>query len=374
MGLSAEIDRITNMILIGGAAVFILALAGGVLFYIGFKRKRRVKMEDLQTDYSMLKRMDSVDYLKFDDIRDNMIISDHGTRFIAVIACRGFEFFSAHITDRINAQNGYRGFIGTIQSPVTYRIYSKSIDMEYTLQRYTDALKQMEEKLFNLNEDYQELKKALAQMEQEMKGAFQESGDALCLIAELERVKKQMESLSWRKFHIEDQIAYGKQISGDDVNPEQIETYVFDWIYRPMEYPVDLSEEEIYKEAKKKLNILERSYIHALSMAGVKAHRCSTADIIRMCRKHMRPLSAERYDIEEDLQKDGFFKEIISTDKKDALEQELASELAFGMEQAVFQAAAAVKKDIVAGAMLTDGHDHAYEKGDADFNEKIQAE
>lgn len=374
MGLSAEIDRITNMILIGGAAMFILALAGGLLFYVGFKRKRRVKMEDIQTDYSMLKRMDSADYLKFDDIRDNMIIAERGTRFIAVISCRGFEFFSAHVTDRINAQNGYRGFIGTIVSPITYRIYSKSIDMEYTLQRYLDAQKQIEEKLFNLNEDYQELKKTLEQTDQEGQEAFRESGDALCLLEELERMKKQLESLNWRKFHIEDQIAYGRAISGNDVNPEQMETYVFDWTYRPMEYPVDLSEEEIYKEAKKKLNIMERSYIHALSMAGVKAHRCSTAEIIRMCRKHMRPLSAERYNIEEDFQKDAFFKEIISTDQKDALEQELASELAFGMEQAVFQAAVAVREDIVAGAMLPNGRERANEKREADFNEKIRAE
>ena len=116
MGLSTEIDRITNMVLIGGAAVFLLVLVGSLLFYIGFKRKRRVKMEDIQTDYSMLKRMDSVDYLKFDDILDDMIIADHGTRFIAVISCKGFEFFSAHITDRINTQNGYRSFIGTILS------------------------------------------------------------------------------------------------------------------------------------------------------------------------------------------------------------------------------------------------------------------
>ena len=141
-----------------------------------------------------------------------------------------------------------------------------------------------------------------------------------------------------------------------------------------MEYPVDLSEEEIYKEAKKKLNIMERSYIHALSMAGVKAHRCSTVEIIRMCRKRMRPLSAERYNIEEDFQKDAFFKEIISTDQKDALEQELVSELAFGMEQAVFQAAAAVREDIVAGAMLPNGRERANEKREADFNEKNQAE
>lgn len=347
MGLAAEIDKITNMVLIGGAVIFILALAGGLLFYIRFKKKRRVKMEDIQTDYSSLKRMDSTDYLKFDDIRDNMIISDRGTRFIAIISCKGFEFFNAHITDRINAQNGYRGFIGTILSPVTYRIYSKSIDMEYTLQRYTDAQRQIEEKLFNLNADYQDIKKALAQLKGELKEAFPESGDALYLIAESEQLKKQMESLEWRKFHIEDQIAYGKQISGDDVNPEQVETYVFDWTYHPMEYPVDLSEDEIYKEAEKKLNIMERSYIHALSMAGVKAHRCSTAEIIHMFRKHMRPVSAERYSIEGDPEKDAFFKDIISTDRKDALEQELASELAFGMEQAVFQAAKTVKEDMI---------------------------
>lgn len=364
MGLSTEIDRITNMVLIGGAAVFLLVLVGSLLFYIGFKRKRRVKMEDIQTDYSMLKRMDSVDYLKFDDILDDMIIADHGTRFIAVISCKGFEFFSAHITDRINTQNGYRSFIGTILSPITYRIYSKSIDMGYTLHRYADAQKQIEEKLFNLNEDYQELKRALENMEKKHDGAFEENEDTLYFLEELEQIRKQMESLNWRRFHIEDQIAYGKQISGDDVNPEQMETYVFDWIYRPMEYPVDLSEEEIYKEAKKKLNIIERSYIHALSMAGVKAHRCSTSEIIRMCRKHMRPLSAERYNIEEDLQKESFFQEIVTTDKKDALEQELKSELAFGMEQAVFQAASAVKEDILTKAVLSEKIGDTDEKGE----------
>ena len=64
-------------------------------------------------DYSLLKRMDSEDYLKFDDIKDRMIICDGGYRFVAAVRGYGFDFYRSPAEVQAAVMQNFIGFINT---------------------------------------------------------------------------------------------------------------------------------------------------------------------------------------------------------------------------------------------------------------------
>ena len=94
-----------------------------VLFivYRKFYRKKSAAKENAAVDYSILKRKDSIDYLKFDTIDGDMIVTDNGTRFVAAVRCSGFDFYSANFAEKLSVKNAYTNFIGMQKDSFTYR-------------------------------------------------------------------------------------------------------------------------------------------------------------------------------------------------------------------------------------------------------------
>lgn len=348
MGLADSINKLTLIIIIVSVAILAVITVGSMLLYFLFIRKRRMRMENTFVDYSGLKRTDTKDYLKFDDIKDRMIITDNGRRFIAVIRCRGYEYYSAYVGERLNTQAGYRGFVNTITSPITYRQYAKTIDLDYTKEKYKAAYKNLEEQLFDMTESYREMKKSLNEMKKALGDDIVDSPEAQLLISNMEEKQKQIKNMEWRRFHIKDQMAYHDQISGNDVAPAQNETYVLDWVYNPMDYPVDLTPKEIYKKAVKELNIKCQTYIHALSSAGVKGIRCTTGELVDMYRRHMNPLSSSRYKLDVGNFEDSeYFKEIMTTSLKDELDEEYRDTMEYSMTKSLEEALTNVQGNIL---------------------------
>ena len=111
MSLINDIVYWSNIILyvtIGGAAI-----VGLLMFYI-LKIRKPKKDQENDNKYTKFKREDAATYPPFDDIKDNMIIMENGTRFVAAIICKGFDFYSAHIAEQYGANKGYLGFINII--------------------------------------------------------------------------------------------------------------------------------------------------------------------------------------------------------------------------------------------------------------------
>ena len=320
-GLADKIDMITNIIIVVTVILVITASVGFVLFFRYYKLKRREKLSDLSVDYSGLRRMDAQDYVKFEDIRERMIISEDGTLFTAAITCRGFDFFSAHVAERVNAQRGYRAFIHTISQPLTYRQYGTEVNLSDTNEMYEEALGKVEEKLFFLDQDFALTKKTMKDMETEYGEAVIDRADYQQIVDALDNLREQMENVKWRRIHLMDQLAYIGQLQNSGSEQVSHETYLVDWKYHPSDFPVDLTADEILERAEKELYSLTSTKIHALSRAGVKARRCSTKELVEMYRRHFNPLSAE-YDRLDELENNAFFEDIITTEKKDALIKE----------------------------------------------------
>lgn len=336
------IDKVTQILVI----ILIILIVGFVtvgVWFIWMKRKRKnTKMSDAGIDYQGLERRNSLDYVKLEDIRDDMILTENNTRFIAVIRCQGFDFYYGHVAEQYAAQNGYRGFMNTISRPITYRQYTKAVDLEHTQQNYVAAYKELRELLFNLCEDYKTAKKRLQEREAELEenGDEKEKMDGNVemeyMLDHLISMQREMEALEWRLLHVKDQLVYLGQLSEKSGSPISMETYVIDWSYNPMEYPVELAQEEIIAKAREELKNLSRQKIHALSTAGVKAYRCTTEELIDMVRRHFQPISTDEYKM-HDVQSSSYYDDIASMEGKDDLKKICDEEFTMDIIRAISQ-------------------------------------
>ncbi len=313
MQILNTLTGLLNYLLYGIIGLMLAAAAG--IFIIYRKRGQRRRIQEDETDYSTLQRLDSASFLKIDDICNDMIITENKRRFVGAIVCRGFDFYSAQADEQAATGMNFLSFIDTLNAPVTYREYSKAVDLEQTMKLYGKAYENVQRELYNAIEDQKALTASMKK-ERDMSLADVEKYDA-----ELHKLQKRIDALKFREFHVRDQVKYAERYSGNKMVPDIEQTWLFEWKYNPMDYPIDLTEEQVKRKAMQELASKERSMSHALSGAHVKAKRCRTEQLIDMCRRYSAPISAARFKM-GDLQKSSYFDDINTSDALDALRHE----------------------------------------------------
>lgn len=322
-------------------ALFVVAAIIAVVVYFvrANKRKKRKLDEDL-TDYSTFDRKDSCEFVKsIDDIKDDMIILEGGNRFIGVVGCQGYDLYSAEEEEQASTAQNFVGFVNTIKKRITYRQYSKNIDLEYTMNMYKSAHERVETRLFNVVEDIKDLENSL-------KNSSLSDNEKNIYKVNIERLENEKRALENREYHLREEIEYCDAYSGSNVLPELKETWVFEWTYYAYDFPVELTKEEIYKRAQQELKTLENTFSHALSSCRVKTRRCNTEELIEMCRRYSAPLSAERYRL-RDIMSSTYFEDIVTTDNIDNMiekaRKKVMDEFTYEFEQEVKES---IEKDV----------------------------
>lgn len=321
-------DKLTGIVY-GILALLVVILVIAVVYIVMSKKKGKTRIDEDNTDYNDFDRRDIQEYIKnIKDIKDDMIITDDGRRFVAAIRCHGFDFYDEDYDVQLQTAQGYMGFINTINKPISYRQYSKPVDLQDNLDRYKAAYKQVEEDLYNAQEDLGDISKILKNDMDHL------SDDEKQLYADrIRELEKQVNALKFRKFHLEDQMRIIGAFSNGAVNPIPEETYIVEYKYESMDLSVNLSDEEIYKKAQKELDAIVSAKIHALSAAHVKSYRCKTADLIDMCRWYSYPVSAARYK-QRDLDRSSYFDDIQTSDSLSRMSRAALDEARAKNEQA----------------------------------------
>lgn len=264
---------------------------------------------------------DTREYIKeIEDIRDGILITEGATRFIAALTCRGVgDFYDQSASEQMGVMKGYLGFINTLKSPITYRMFTKELDMDYTIKKYSDKKEEFEKK-------YKFLEASLS-------GIPKERQD------EQERLLREMKNLEFRIAHLDSQINAINYYSSSAVAMEQVQSYVIEWKYRSADFDVDMTPAERFVRAKEELDVLASAKIAALSAGGVKARVCTQGEMIDMCRRVSQPISVERFRMKE-LEKSSFFDDINTSDSLKGLEylvgQEFSSSLRKGFMETLF--------------------------------------
>ena len=335
-GLITKITHVMYVIMV----LLALVIIGLAVFYVQSKKKHRAKVNDVRV-CSDLKRKDVQDFVRLENIKDDMVITENGTRFIGAVRCYGYDFYSANAPVRERTMMGYINFIASIKTPVTYRQYTKQTDLGPTKEMYKNTYEKLLEQLYDYTDEYSLMKEELESIRD--KDIVREKA----VLSRLEELQKKIKSLAWREYHMRDEMAYLERVSSSDTTPERVEMYVFEWVYDESMFSHELSDEEIYKKAIQELKAAEHNMAFALGNAGVKAVRMRTGELIEAFRQHNNPVSSEHFRM-KDVANTSYYNDIIGSscvsDMREEVHGELAEEIARKSAQILLSKAGDVRQ------------------------------
>ena len=162
--------------------VILVLLISLVVIYFASKNKKETKAskEEKQLEKENLKKsktfaVESVmDFMEFDKIEDNMIITKNGTKYIMVVECQGINYDLMSEVEKNSVEEGFIQFLNTLRHPIQIYVQTRTINLENSLQTYKDRVKQIEDNLTKQEMRYREMKSSGNYTKEELDRAYYE--------------------------------------------------------------------------------------------------------------------------------------------------------------------------------------------------------
>lgn len=86
-------------------------------------------------------------FMKFDAIKDNMIISHNGKKFIMVVECQGVNYDLMSGVEKTSTEQGFLQFLNTLRYPIQIYVQTRTVNLGSSIMTYIERLKQVENRL-----------------------------------------------------------------------------------------------------------------------------------------------------------------------------------------------------------------------------------
>ena len=290
------IDTVVRSVRIIAVMIFvILAVFGAAGFY--FFRIHKSRIKEKAVDYSSFKRLDALEYVKFDDVSEMMVVADGGKRFIGGILCGGCEFRDAEDEEQLQVIRGYLSFINVLDNQcVQFWQMARDVNLDKMVQDYRAQAKRIQEKRYLMVLDYEELKQESERIPETESEKYEQ------YYQQLRQLQREITSIGYQSEQLQVQVQYLESISGEKADPHLDQMYLFDWTYNSLDFTQEPTPAEIYAKAERQLQNKASAYISALRNAGVKARALSGVEILEQMRRYTHPVSAAKYRVEDILQ------------------------------------------------------------------------
>lgn len=288
-------DLVKNIQIIAVAVMVMLLVFGGIGVYL-FKYKKK-NVQEVTVDYSRFVRKDVMEYVKIDDVTEDMLVLDGGKRFIGAIKCQGFSFADAEIEEKLQTIRGYITFFNVLDSnPIQFRQSARDVNLDRLIQSYQEQMEKLNEKRFTMNLDYTEMKA-------ESEDPKLSVEDYNIYYEKLKLMQRELLSLGYQIDQLNAQVQYMLAISGENAEAKREEIYVFDWEYKAVDFSSQkLEEQEVYLSAEEQLKEKASAYMTALRNCGVHAKRMTGVELLEEIRRYTHPVSAAKGTVEDIVQ------------------------------------------------------------------------
>lgn len=203
-------------------------------------------------------------FMDFDNIEDNMIIQKNNTRFLMVIECQGINYDLMSGVEKAGVEEGFIQFLNTLRHPIQIYIQTRTINLESSLQTYKEKVDKIEEKLFKMRLEYEEMQNSNLVTEEQLNKMYFE-------------LIKQTNLYEYGKDIIYDteKMSFNKNILN--------KKYYIIIPYYSMELGNDkLGQDEVKNMAFSELYTRAQSIIRAISLCDVKGKILSSNELIEL--------------------------------------------------------------------------------------------
>ncbi len=175
-----SINTITMILVVVLGIMVMLLLILGILYMKSKNKKDNNQknekingVDDKKSKSTKSYNTESVfDFMEFDKIEDNMIITKNGVKYIMVVECQGVNYDLMSEVEKNAVEEGFIQFLNTLRHPIQIYTQTRTINLENSIQTYRTKVQEIENELEKEKIKYQQMVNSDNYTEDELKAAF----------------------------------------------------------------------------------------------------------------------------------------------------------------------------------------------------------
>ena len=191
--------------------IIMLVLLGifGVFFLVVTKKQKegldrkdnnsREKSSKNDKTHHEMRKEDVFNFMEFDEISDNMIIQNKGTRYTMMIQCKGINYDLMSDVEQLAVEEGFITFLNTLTSPIQLYVQAQNLDLKGTIKVYKEHVDKIKEEFDNVNQEYNRINEAFDSTKDEIKNIERERNKTLNVYEYASDIVNYVERISLNK-------------------------------------------------------------------------------------------------------------------------------------------------------------------------------
>lgn len=180
----------------------------GIVFFVVVKKQNegidsksstRGKESSSKEKKHEIRKEDVFDFMEFDEISDNMIIQNKGTRYTMMIQCKGINYDLMSDVEQLSVEEGFITFLNTLTSPIQLYVQAQNLDLKGTIKVYKQHVDKIKEEFENVNQEYNRVNEAFDSTKEEISNIEKERNKTLNVYEYASDIVNYVERISLNK-------------------------------------------------------------------------------------------------------------------------------------------------------------------------------
>ena len=177
-----DINTLTTLLITIICIIFVLIVVLAVVyFYSKIKKAKEEKVATAEEEAgkgmpkSKTFAVESVmDFMEFDKIEDNMIVTKNGSKYIMVIECQGINYDLMSEVEKNSVEEGFIQFLNTLRYPVQLYVQTRTINLSSSIETYKERVRKIEEDYMKQEMKYKDMVSSGRYTQEQLNGAYYE--------------------------------------------------------------------------------------------------------------------------------------------------------------------------------------------------------
>lgn len=157
------------------------------------------KSNDKKEKNHEIRKEDVFDFMEFDEISDNMIIQNKGTRYTMMIQCKGINYDLMSDVEQLAVEEGFITFLNTLTSPIQLYVQAQNLDLKGTIKVYKEHVDKIRDEFESVNQEYNRVNEAFDSTAEEIKTVEKERNKTLNVYEYASDIVNYVERISLNK-------------------------------------------------------------------------------------------------------------------------------------------------------------------------------
>ena len=164
--------------------IMIILLFVVFVLYFRMKNKKNKKTQmattssNTKTDTNVATqnyRVESVmDFMEFDKVEDNMIVTKNGEKYIMVVSCQGVNYDLMSANEKVAVEEGFVQFLNSLRSPIQLYVQTRTVNLEESVGGYKEKLRELEASVEKARSRYERMKESGKYSKDQLEKAYYE--------------------------------------------------------------------------------------------------------------------------------------------------------------------------------------------------------